>query len=128
MLKSDLHRRQEMKECIQNCLDCSRFCLETAAYCRHENEKTPAALLAPILEDCAEICAMNAGLLARDSDFYMLVGLLCANVCSVCADACELHAVNDPKIDRCVKICRLTAESCAAIVYREPGLNLGLLG
>ena len=50
----------EMQHCIQNCLDCHRPCLQTAAKCLQHGGQHAAAQHITLMLDCAQICLTSA--------------------------------------------------------------------
>ncbi len=61
---------EEMKTCIQNCLDCHRICTETAAHCLHMGGPHAEAAHIRLLLNCAQICAASADFMLRTSHFH----------------------------------------------------------
>lgn len=101
----------EMEQCIQNCLDCYRTCLETINYCiwMGGTDSEPAHIR--LLMDCAVICQASANFMIRHSDLHNRTCALCAEVCEACAEDCETFA-GDAEMAACAEICRRCAESC----------------
>jgi uncharacterized membrane protein len=95
---------QAAAECTFTCTTCADACLE---------EDDPAALRRCIRlnQDCAEICAVTARLIARPGaqDQSVLRAQLeaCATACRACADECRDHAAE-------MEHCRICAEACGA--------------
>ncbi len=54
--------------------------------------------------DCAAICRLAAGYMARASELSGAICEVCAEVCDLCAQECERHAG--------MEHCRLCAEAC----------------
>jgi hypothetical protein len=100
-----------MEQCIQNCLDCHRICLETIAYCLQQGGKHAEAAHIRLLQDCAQICATSADFMIRGSDLHTLTCAACAQICARCATACEQMG-NDAQMKACAEVCRRCAESC----------------
>jgi hypothetical protein len=101
-----------MEQCIENCTNCHRICLETAA--RHfAGEKAPRLEehAVRLLLDCAEICRTSADFMIRGSAMYQHTCRACAEICSRCADECDRMG-EDPYMAACAEICRRCAESC----------------
>ena len=102
-----------MEQCIENCTNCHRICLETAA--RHFREEQPPQLdeaLVRLLLDCAEICRTSADFMIRGSELHPHICRACAAVCARCADECDRDG-EDPYLAACSEICRRCALSCA---------------
>jgi hypothetical protein len=101
-----------MEQCIENCTNCHRICLETAA--RHfRGESTPRLeeTLVRLLLDCAEICRTSADFMIRGSDQHEHTCRACAAICAHCADECDRRG-EDPYLSACAEICRRCAASC----------------
>ena len=103
---------EEMKTCIQNCLDCHRVCTETAAHCLQMGGKHADPHHIGLLLDCAAICATSAGFLMRSSHFHSRTCGVCAEICGECAVECSKMADADMTMKECADSCRRCAESC----------------
>jgi Domain of Unknown Function (DUF326) len=60
--------------------------------------------------DCAAMCRLAAGLVARDSDFASDVCRVCAEICTACADECVQHP--HEHCQACAHACRRCAAAC----------------
>lgn len=100
-----------MQQCIQNCTDCHRVCLETEAHCLQVGGKHAGPTHVRLLLDCAQICATSADFMIRGSDLHARTCAACAEVCERCAESCE-GAGDDEVMRRCAEACRRCAESC----------------
>ena len=60
--------------------------------------------------DCAAICRLAAGYMARGSDFAHDVCSACASVCEACGAECERHP--QQHCQACAEACRRCAEEC----------------
>ena len=101
-----------MEQCIENCSNCHRICLETAA--RHFAGEASPRLEEPhvrLLLDCAEICRVSADFMIRGSTMHPHTCRACAEICSRCADECDQMGEN-PYMAACAEICRRCAETC----------------
>jgi hypothetical protein len=101
-----------MQSCIEECLECHRICVETAAHClkmggKHASPEHIGALL-----DCAQICQTSADFMLRGSSDHGETCDVCATVCARCADSCETLGKDDDLMRRCAQACRRCAESC----------------
>jgi hypothetical protein len=100
-----------MEQCIRDCLDCHRVCLETVTYCLQQGGRHTEAAHIRLLLDCAEICQTSANFMIRGSDLHGRTCAVCAEVCRRCAEACEGFG-DDRQMRRCAEACRRCAESC----------------
>ena len=101
-------------DCVNDCLDCKRVCLETLGYCTQKGGTlaTPARL--KLFLDCAMLCEPTAYFIARRSDARSELCNICAQVCHTCAEECERFA-GDALLETCAETCRRCAESCARV-------------
>jgi hypothetical protein len=100
-----------MQQCIQNCLDCHRICLETVAHCLQQGGKHADPAHIRLLLDCAEICQTSANFMIRGSNLHGRTCAVCAEICDKCADDCDQFG-NDSLMKSCAEACRRCAESC----------------
>ncbi len=115
MSSQAIHQKNPaMQECIQNCLDCHRICVETAAHCLQMGGKHAEASHIRLLLDCADICQTSANFMLRGSDLHVRTCAVCAEVCDLCAQSCEQFG-DDEQMRACVEVCRRCAESCRAM-------------
>ncbi len=103
---------EEMQQCIANCLECHRICMETLKHClgRGGHHAEPGHIT--LLIDCAQICATSADFMLRGSNLHVETCAACAAVCEACADDCASMSHGDQQMDACVEACRRCAESC----------------
>ena len=103
------HYSDAMDECIQNCLECHRKCLETLNYSLREGlDHTDHAQL---LKNCAAICEVSAQFMISHSDLHPIICGACAEVCSACASSCEDFEEDDFMQD-CAEVCRRCEVIC----------------
>ena len=107
------HRSQAMNECIENCSQCERICLETTNYCLGEGEEHADAAHIALLAACADICGTSARTMLRGAAVHTAVCKACAEVCRECAASCD--GFDDAEMERCAEICRRCARSCDAM-------------
>jgi hypothetical protein len=62
----------------------------------------------------ADLCAVCASVMLRDSPAHRHMCEICAEVCDACAESCEQFAGDAAMID-CARECRRCAESCRAM-------------
>jgi hypothetical protein len=100
----------EVRECVQDCLDCFRICNETTIRCLTLGGKHSESEHLNLLMDCARICNTNAEFMLRNSIYYPQTCGLTANICDECADTCDRF--DDDFMKECASVCRRCAESC----------------
>ncbi|GAB4466492.1 MAG: four-helix bundle copper-binding protein [Armatimonadaceae bacterium] len=105
----------EMQQCIEECQNCHRVCLTTAAnHCLEAGGKHVEPVHYRTMLDCAEICETSANFMMRSSTLHTHVCRACAEVCEECARSCE--EVGD--MPECVEACRRCAESCRKMAQK----------
>lgn len=109
------HRKSDMQQCIDNCLDCHAICLETIPYCLSTGGDHAEPSHIRLLLDCAEICQTCANFMLRASELHQQVCSVCAEVCEQCADDCDRIDPNDEQMAACAETCRTCAESCRSM-------------
>lgn len=105
------HVSNSMQQCIEECQDCSRICIETINHCLEKGSKHASASHIRLLQDCADICQTSANFLSRGSDLHTSTCGVCAEVCEKCAVSCEQFN-DDADMKRCADACRSCAQSC----------------
>ena len=100
-----------MQQCIEECLNCHRTCVETMQHCLEKGGKHAKAEHIRTLLDCAQICATSADFMLRGSDLHVHTCAACAAVCEACAKSCE-EIADDAEMKRCADVCRRCAASC----------------
>ena len=100
----------EVRKCVQDCLDCFRICNETTIRCLDLGGKHSESEHLNLLMDCARICNTNAEFMLRNSTYYPQTCGLTADICDECADTCDRF--DDDFMKECASVCRRCAESC----------------
>jgi hypothetical protein len=103
---------QNMRNCIENCTDCHKICMETVTHCLQMGGTHADPRHIGLLLDCADICATSANFMLRGSEFHGETCGVCADVCERCANSCEQLANGDETMLRCAEMCRKCAASC----------------
>ena len=110
---------QDYASCIAACNACADAC----DHCAAESLKEPdVAMMVQCIRvdiDCAALCRLAAGYMARRSEFVHEVCRLCAEICEACARECEKHPYEHCKA--CARACRRCAEEC----NRMAGIGAG---
>lgn len=101
--------RDDLQACIEACEEALHACQECAAADIREGGDAQCAL---INLDCADICAATLNALARGSQHHGDFCALCAHLCRVCAQACEIHAGKHAHCKRCQEACEACATAC----------------
>lgn len=97
-----------LNKCVAECNHCTTACLD-------EQDVKMLAKCIKLDIDCAEICSLTAGLIARGSEHGKHLLKECAEVCNACAEECEKHAKMGMEHCRiCAEACRACAAACTA--------------
>lgn len=108
-----------MQQCIDDCLNCYRTCLQTAMnHCLEAGGKHTEPEHFRLMTTCAEICRTAAGFMLSSSPLHGPVCAACAEVCRACAQSCEQIG----QMDECVQACRTCMDSCRAMA---DGIDMG---
>lgn len=62
--------QEQMKQCIEECLDCHSICLETVTHCLEKGGRHAESNHIRLLLDCAEICQTSANYMLRHSNLH----------------------------------------------------------
>lgn len=106
------HANSVLQECIDNCSETARMCLQLIPHCLDVGGDHASAEHINILQVCSIICESNAKLMTLNSEFHHDLCRLCAEVCTACAIDCEMLSKEDTMMIECAEICRKSAESC----------------
>ncbi|OYY48754.1 MAG: four-helix bundle copper-binding protein [Methylophilales bacterium 28-44-11] len=101
---------EQNQSCINACNDCADHCDYCASACLNEGNVNEMVRCISLDIDCAAICRLAAGYMARDSEFAMELCQVCAIVCEACAEECDKHSAEHCK--DCAEACRKCAEEC----------------
>lgn len=102
--------QREFEKCLQACNRCADACDDCATACLREPEVAKMAECVRLDLDCAAICRLAAGFMARGSDRARDVCSLCAVICEACAVECAKHPAEH--CQRCAEACRACAAEC----------------
>jgi hypothetical protein len=108
------HRSTEMNQCITNCFNCAAICIETISHCLQMGGAHAKPDHIGLMQTCAEICTASANAMLRGVQAHTATCGACAEVCRMCAQACEAMG-DDAAMQRCAEACRRCAESCRAM-------------
>lgn len=105
---------EKYQECIKACNVCADACDHCSTACLGESALDSLTRCIRLDIDCAALCRLAAGVMARGSEWAGAICRLCAEVCEACAEECEKHDHNHCR--ECAKACRACAEACRAMV------------
>lgn len=104
------HSNHNHGELVQLLNECVAACEKCAAACLEEENVTEMAHCIELDRDCADICALSARLLQRDSEIAHSFLAICEEACRTCADECNKHEHDHCK--QCAEVCLRCAEAC----------------
>lgn len=105
---------QLLHDCIAACNACADSCDHCAVACLGEDKPGEFTRCIALDVDCAAICRVAAGYMARGSELADELCATCALVCERCARECEQHAHMD-HCRLCAEACRRCAEECRRV-------------
>ncbi len=100
----------EVKACIQDCLDCYKICTETMTKCLSLGGKHAEVWHLNLIIDCSIMCKVNTDFMLRNSTHYPQTCGVTADICDSCAKNCE--GFDDEFMKDCARVCRKCSESC----------------
>lgn len=108
----------EFQSCIDACNACAVACDHCAVSCLGENDVKAMARCIQLDMDCAALCRLAAGYMARGSERAGAICGLCAEMCDACGDECAKHEM--AHCQECAEACRRCAEECRRMASRQP--------
>ena len=99
--------------CMDACNTCADQCDNCAVSCLSETNVKEMTRCIALDMDCAAICRLAAGFIARDSEFTKHICECCAKICDACAEECAKHQ-ND-HCRQCAEACRQCAIACRSM-------------
>ncbi len=101
---------EKYADCIKACNDCADACDHCSVACLEETNIAALARCIRLDIDCAAICRLASGYMARGSECANTICRACADICDACAEECEKHEHNHCK--QCAQACRDCAKKC----------------
>jgi len=101
---------QQYQSCIAACNACADACDYCATACLQEDDVKMMAHCIALDIDCAALCRLAAGYMARGSEFAKALCGVCAEVCQACGDECAKHAHDHCR--ECAQACHRCAQEC----------------
>ena len=102
---------EQYASCIEACNDCADACDHCATACLQEKNVSDMVGCIRLDLDCAAMCRVAAGAMARGSEVAAQICEACADVCEACAEECARHQHMD-HCKECADACRRCAEEC----------------
>ncbi|SRR5581483_5137695 len=110
---------EEYQSCIQACYVCADACDHCASACLADSNASEMARCIQLDIDCAQICRLAAGYMARGSELAGVICGACADICQACAEECAQHDMQH--CQACAEACRRCAEECRRVASQRPG-------
>jgi hypothetical protein len=101
-----------LEKCIEACTKCHQICDETIEHCLFRGGIHADPTHIRLLRDCAQISALAADFMLRDSEFHHMSCNLCADISKTCAEDSEAIDENDEMMKLCAKVCRECSVAC----------------
>jgi len=108
---------QTVERCIEECLQCLRWC----AQCRAESLDEDPIMMRDCIRlcnECLELCRTCVALLAGSSGFAHRLCGICSELCAACAAECGKH--EGETMRKCAEACRQCAATCAEVAHAGP--------
>lgn len=100
-------------ECIEACMACVLAC-EGYLQIERANEHS---VYVSLCKDCAEICLLCARLIARGSQYFHEMCLVCVYVCRACAKEGDKEMLINNCCVQSINACRACEEVCESVAY-----------
>lgn len=97
-------------------LNCATECHHCATACLDEQDVKMLSNCIKLDIDCAAICSLTAGFMARGSAHANHILAECAEICNACAEECEKH-LHMQHCKDCAEACRKCAEACTQMEH-----------
>jgi hypothetical protein len=114
---------EQFKSCIDACNDCALACDHCATACLKEPDVAKMGRCIQLDIDCAEICRLAVGYMARGSELASDICELCAQVCEACGKECAKFPM--AHCQECAKACRRCAEECRRMASSQATSKTG---
>ncbi len=104
--------------CIDACYACADACDHCAIACLQEPDPKHLARCIALDIDCAQVCRLAAGFMARGSAHDSAACAFCAMLCEACVHECDQHAMDH--CSACAEACRRCAAECTRMSQHVP--------
>jgi hypothetical protein len=109
---------QQFESCIEACNLCADTCDYCAASCLQEADPRLMTRCIALDIDCAQLCRLASGYMARDSELTSEICAACAIVCDECGEECAKHQMEH--CQECARACHQCADECRLIMAQLP--------
>lgn len=104
---------QKFNACIEACHACVVACNHCASACLKEPDVKMMVRCIALDMDCAQVCALAAAMMSRDSQHAQAICAVCADICQACGDECAKHDMDH--CQQCAKSCHHCAQECRSM-------------
>lgn len=101
---------EQDRSCVEACTACALVCNHCATACLQEPDVKMMARCIALDIDCAAMCELAAGAMARGSECAKTFCATCAEICGQCAQECGKHKAGH--CQDCAEACRRCANDC----------------
>lgn len=112
----DEHHLRGFAETLDALTSCAEVCSACADACLAEDHVAKLRACISLNQDCADVCAVTARLLIRQTEMPGAVVHAqlhaCVVACQACADECERHAGMHDHCRICAETCHRCQEQC----------------
>jgi hypothetical protein len=109
---------EQFASCIEACNQCATACHHCATACLQDPDVKSMARCIALDIDCAAICELASGAMARNSECARDICALCADICETCGEECAKHPM--AHCQECAQACRRCAAECRRMA-QQPG-------
>jgi exosome complex RNA-binding protein Csl4 len=96
--------------------DCAQACTADVDADLSEQDLAEMVKCIRLCLNCADVCTATAGIVSRESEYYVSVArpLLeaCVAICKSCGDECQRHAQHHQHCRVCGEACRRCEQAC----------------
>ena len=98
------------REIINELTSCLTYCENCYTACFEEPDIKHLTRCIKLVRDCAEVCSLTLGFVARNSSEAVAMVRTCAELCATCAEECNKH--DHVHCKECADACSSCEESC----------------
>lgn len=110
--------QQQFQSCIDACNACADACDSCAALNLQVPDTKVLARCIKLNIDCAQLCRVTAGFLARGSELAASICEACIKACEDCREECAQYSMSHCK--ECEAACHLCANECERMLATLP--------
>ena len=103
-----MKHNQMNQACVDACNACADACDYCSVSCLQETHAHMMARCIALDMDCAAICRVAAGFMARRSECMTQICKLCADICKACGEECAKHPMDH--CQACARACHVCAQ------------------